>query len=299
MKAEKSVMRLQLFIVMVFLALLPSTVMAATTVLGAYYRADQSFSQFKRFWHEGWNLPDDQKHDDSLDRDDENIIGGSIHVLIRNDNSSTLEISDVFLEGISLKKSIVFSDQRKKRKPASIYFGNLPKNRLEQLILLGEPIWWKIDPDKIEANGVGEVVVRLRQKPKSAKIRIGLVCRSDTVEVSVPIQDAYPRVAGVSFSSSLDSVYLYFRHPDGGEHAPLKIIMDGRDVTNRSTIRRDERLDTVAVILKLDEKLQTGSFHCFQGMYDDRKMASAGIRTWSDDFAYGIWGGQPGKAGDS
>ncbi|MHC4442895.1 MAG: hypothetical protein ACYTF1_14685 [Planctomycetota bacterium] len=299
MKLRISLAQFPIIFLMIILGISPRFTIAATKVLGAYYRADQSFSQFRRFWHEGWNLPDEQEEDDSIPSAEKKILGGSIHVFVRNDDSQILEINDVLLEGISLKESIVFSDQRKKRKPASIYFGNLTDARKERLITAGEPVWWRIDPPKIEPGGSGEVIVRLRQMPQSAVIRIGMVFGNDTIEVSVPIQDSHPRVAGVSFSPDLDMVYLYFRHPDGGGRAPAKILMDGREVKVGGAIQYDSRLDTVPVIVQLEKKLKVGSFHCFQGMYDDKLIASAGIRAWSDDFAYGMWGGKPGNAKDS
>jgi len=299
MKNRISLAKLLILVTVTISGISPCFTMAASPVLGAYYRADHSFSQYSRFWHEGWNLPDDQEDEASISSAEKKILGGSIHVFIRNDDSQILEINDVLLEEISLKESIVFSDQRKKRKPASIYFGNLSKERIERLVSAGEPVWWRIDPQKIEPGGSGEVIVRLRQMPEIAVIRIGLVCGNDTSEVSVPVQSSHPRVAGLSFSPDLDMVYLYFRHPDGGGRAPLKIFLDGRDVTASATIQSNSRLDTVPVILRLKKKLQVGSFHCFQGMYDDKLFASAGIRTWSDDFAYGIWGGKPGRSNDS
>jgi len=297
MKLNLSLIKISVWGMAVILGTSTDFILAAPAILGAYYRADQPFGHFSRFWHEGWNLPEDQD-EDSKNATRQESLGGSIHIFIKNNDSQTLDINDVLLQGISLKESIVFSDQRKKRKPASIYFGNLTKNRINQLISAGEPVWWRIDPQKIEPGGCGEVLIRLRQKPESSVNQIGLVYQNDTMDISVPIQDSYPRVTGVSFSNNLDMVYLYFRHPDGGGYGPSQIFMNGQDVTSQATIRHDSRIDTAVAFVQLQKKLKAGSFHCFQGKYDDGVIASAGIRAWSDDFAYGMWGGKPGNAKD-
>jgi len=48
-------------------------------------------------------------------------------------------------------------------------------------------------------------------------------------------------------------------------------------------------------MLRMDRALDRGSFHVFQGVYDDGQTVSAGLRAWHDEIAYGIWGGPSGK----
>ncbi|MCX6374508.1 MAG: hypothetical protein NTU88_00460, partial [Armatimonadetes bacterium] len=48
-------------------------------------------------------------------------------------------------------------------------------------------------------------------------------------------------------------------------------------------------------VCPLKSPLERASFHCFQAVYADGSKATAGIRAWNDDLAYGIWGGRPGK----
>jgi hypothetical protein len=48
-------------------------------------------------------------------------------------------------------------------------------------------------------------------------------------------------------------------------------------------------------MLRMDRPLDRGSFHVFQGVYTDGLTASAGLRAWHDEIAYGMWGGPAGK----
>ena len=50
-------------------------------------------------------------------------------------------------------------------------------------------------------------------------------------------------------------------------------------------------------MLQLSAPLTNGSFHVFQGVFGDGQTATAGLRAWSNDIIYGMWGAS--NAGDS
>lgn len=270
---------------------------AEPTVLGAWFRADEPFPEFNRFWHEGWNLPDDEHEE--LHNAEVEPLGGSAHLCVRNDGTSPMTITDVLLDGLSLKEAIAFSDQRKNRKPASIYYANLPAARIDRFIASGEPVWWRVDPATIAPGATGEVTVRMRQHPAGGNITIGLVTTGKPLDVAVAVRKNHPRLASVSMGADLRTVYAYFKHHAGGGTAPRRIMIDGQDLTDSAMIRSDEHVDVVPVEIRLKSPLQPGSLYCLQGVYEDGQTATAAVRAWSDEFAYGIWGGMPGKASET
>lgn len=266
-------------------------------VLGAYFRADEPFPDYAVYWHEGWTTPDGEI-DNARYEGFKEPIGGSLHVFLKNTTSKPLVIEDVLLDGISLKKVIVFSEQRKNRKPASIYFAGLPQDTMDHLFALGEPIWWKVEPNKVPPGQTCEVVVRLRTVPRHSSLPLTLIHGGGKIDVSVPVTDKHPRIAGASFSPSRDTVYLYFRHRGRPGTAPLRIVFDGADLTKSAAMGRDPEVDVVPAAIRLPRPVEPASFHCVQAVFDDGATASAGVRVWADEFAYGIWGGKPGKAND-
>jgi len=259
-------------------------------VLGSYYRPDTPFPQFAQFWGGS----------SQVEKEAGSALGASVHVFVRNTGEQPLEIKDVLLEGVSLKQAIAFSDQRKFKKvafAASIYFSDLPKAERDSLIAAGEPVWWKVEPESIPPAGTAQAVVRLRRAPSGEALRLGLRCADGVTEVSVPVKPSQSRVESISFSPTLDQVYLYLRHAEPGK-SPSRILMDGRDITSRSSVGRDANLDTVPVVCKLEAPLARASFHCFQAVYEDGSAAIGGIRAWADETAYGLWGAKPGKESD-
>ena len=214
---------------LVVLGLCVAAVGAELAVLGAYHRADEPFPQFERYWKEDANLPDDPEGEQGVrEVEHSELLGGSAHVFLRNDGREPLAIKDVLLDSMSLTESIAFSDQRNKRKPASIFFANLTPRVRDRLIAAGEPVWWKADPREIPPGGTGQVVVRLRHKPQADSIRLDIRHARGTSNVTIPIGQPQPRVAGIGFSPELNVVYLYFRHPAAPGRAPSSILLDGR-----------------------------------------------------------------------
>ena len=118
-------------------------------------------------------------------------------------------------------------------------------------IAAGEPVWFKVDPPAIPPGHVGQVVVRLRQRPERETLHLGLKHAGGIVPVTALVQPDHPRVAGVGLAPALDAVYLYFRHPAGGKRAPSKILLDGVDVTASALIGQNCTVDTIPAVVRL------------------------------------------------
>lgn len=265
-----------------------SVLMADVTVLGVQYRADRMFPEYLPYWQdEGISVPPELYE----------VVGCSVHVFVRNTGAAPVTISDVELAGESLTACIAFDDQRVDRKPASIYFANLTEPQMQTLLAAGEPVWWKTDPAVIEPGGAGQVMIRLRNIPQTPTVAVNVVHSGGTTSATVPVQSDQSRLVGVNFSADLGTVYLYSRHWQAGM-APVAIVLDGQDVTANASIACDPSLQLAPTVLQLSQNLVRGSYHVFQVVYSDGQVASAGLRAWNDEFAYGMWGAAPGSDGD-
>ncbi len=295
-----------------------STALAELQSLGSYYRADQGFPQYQQFWRgvpiepSEADLDNQAEPGEKADRPatparkpqpttsskptpaEQPGLGGSLHVFVHNTSRQPVAVKDVLMAGISLNEGLAFSNQRKVKKFASIYFSTLTDAQKNLLIEHGEPVWWKADPPQIAAGGVGEIVVRLRQTPKPASVPVEL--RADrgglSTAVARPARGQNPRVAGISFSTDLRSANLYFRYSAG---APATIHMDGKDITRKCTIHHDDAIAVTPVSATFERALEPSSYHVFAATYADGSVTMAGIRAWSDEFVYGTFGGKPGN----
>jgi hypothetical protein len=266
---------------------------ASGAVIGASYVADTPFPQYAYFWTDSSQVewgPQEQMDDEAVRRS----LGGTFHVYLRNRGAGPITVDDVLLDGTSLKRALAFDTSRKYKgvaHAASIFFSDLSEAERRAVIDDGEPIWYRIDPQSIAPSATGEITVRLRHTPKVVHLT---VVASDGTEDIAMTTVPQPRVEGISFSNSLDRAYLYFARADRG-HGVTGVQLDGVDVTSGSNIGRDPKLAMTPVTVSLESPLDRGSYHCFQATYDDGKTAIAGVRAYSDEFAYGVWGAKPGK----
>lgn len=283
---------------MTFFFAFASSALAKVEVIGTYYRADQAYPRYRAFWHEDSNMLDEVERAEPPVANNMRL-GASLHVYIRNDSDRPLVIEDVKLAGISLNEAIANSGQRLRKEFANIYFSKLPHTQLQELIDLGEPVWWKVDPATLAPGRTGEVIVRLREQGAEDSVTIELVGKHGSAEfarqVPVKVIPVAPRIAGISFLPGLREMYMYFRHPQERGLAPARILMDGRDITAQCNIGRDDAISLVPVVVRLPQPLEAGSYHVFAGEYEDGSRALAGVRAWRDDFVYGMFGGKPGS----
>ena len=216
-------------------------------------------------------------------------LGACLQLYIRNASAKTVAITNVNFQGVSLAEAIAFSDQgTTSLSPASIHFSKLPPADIDRLLAAGEPVWWKAEPPSLPPGGFAEVTIRLRRQTR-IKTALEVLANNAVWKARVPAREA-PRFTGISFSPSLNVVYGYVQHPQWPGATPVKVLLDGRDLTARTTIASDSRADVVPLVLRLGQPLDKGSFHCFQAIYHDGSMAIAGIRAWGDEFVYGMWG---------
>ncbi len=267
----------------------PSTF--ALDKLGAWYRADVAYPEYARIWNESdAGGPDDKERPAPK-------LGASLHMYLKNTGREPVRVTDVELDGMSLTESLPFSDQRKRKKPASIYFATLTEQQRQKLLAAGEPIWFKIDPPVIEPGGTAEVVVRLRRDPESSASRLAVVHEGGRVEETLAAEKAAPRVASLYFNEKLDTIEACFRRT-GGDPAISKVLLDGEDVTAKAKLGSDPACNVSPAVIRLSAPLKAGSFHVVQGVYGDGATAMAGSFAWSNDFVCGMFGGKPGKDGD-
>ncbi len=293
----------------------------AGEVVGSAYRADTPFPQFLDLWSENWSLKD--QNGEPLQYATPNMpLGAYVQLYIHNPSATTNPVTDVKLDGVSLTDAIAFSDHKRgDLYPASIHFSKLPKPELDRLVAAGEPVWWKVEPPSLPPGGFAEVTIRLRRQT-SSPLRVQVLATQTAWEAQVS-PAASPRFMGISFSPALDTVFCYVLHPQNpglrraevksptdqsrptraGLHqrqgpapatqagtAPMKVLLDGADVTARTTIAADKAVNLTPLVIRPAQPLTRGSFHFFEAVFADGSTALAGIRAWSDDLVYGMWG---------
>jgi len=276
---------------MLTIAVAGSAANAAITLIGVQYKPDRALPEYECFWHPD-QLPEPCGPSAPM--------GASVHVFLLNSGPSSVTVQDVTLAGISLELALYEEEQVVKRHPVSIYFalahGAITQQQFNTLISAGEPVWYKADPKTIPAGGTAQIVVRLRQVPTTPTVGIAVIHTGGSTVATVPVDADQPHAAGVSFSSDLTKVYLYWRRSNGT--APTTILFDGSDVTASTTTVNDPSVETAASVLRSAQPLSPASFHVYQGIYADGRVASAGVRTWANPFIYGTWGAKDAPDGD-
>lgn len=265
----------------------------AAELVEAVFRADVAFPEYLPLWWDGW--PWEDEHGDKVRHGRPGMpLGGYLQVYIRNEADRPIEISDLLLQGVSVAQTVAPEEPAKARPGetyvSSIQFSRLPKGEIERIASAGEPIWWKADPASLPPEAMAEVTVRLRRVPQPETLTVQVVSDKETFQGLVNVKAQQPCFVGISFSPALDKATLYLRHPSGKGVAPQKILMDGQDLTGRSTIVADESVATVPVVAALPRRLREAQYHCFQASYADGSSAIAGIRVWDPEFRYGMWG---------
>ncbi|HSW46421.1 MAG TPA: hypothetical protein VLM89_12705 [Phycisphaerae bacterium] len=262
---------------------------APAEMVHVVYRADQPFPEFIPLWHESWRTK--KEGDKETHYFKEMPLGGYIHIYVRNTGDRPLTIKDARLDGISLTEAIRLSkDEKAGIHPASVRIAKIPQEQIDRLIALGEPVWWKADPDTVAPGGLADITIRLRRNPPEETVKADVVCGDDLLPVTVPVNKPQPYLAGVSFALDFSDVVTYVRSPGGKGAPPTRFSMDGRDVTAQSTILSDPALDTAVILTTLSKPVDRGSFHYFQADFADGSRAAAGLRAVADEFRYGMWG---------
>lgn len=279
---------------------------SSSQVFGSCYLPDKPFPQFADMWEEGWIYNDDQGNPIRYATPDM-PLGGYAFVYYRNTGAEPVKIVDLTIQGVKMSEGLAPTHYPKavdERFQASILLSELPKSEIDKLVAAGTPVWWKPEPMNVPAGGVAEIVIRLRRAPKVANLDLGIITdKGTTIPARIAVGPQYPKFNTISFSPDLKTVYLYATNPVKAAQSsqPVKLLMDGRDVTSQAEIKATAASDSV-MVLKLKEPLPWMSYHVFQAVYPpavppkggtNESQAIAGIRAWGREMVYGIWGVAP------
>jgi len=271
----------------------------AQQIEGTYYFADKPFPEYMPLWQEGWSF----KGEDGLKlvyAKPDMPLGGYAFIYFKNTGGSPMTVNDLTIEGIKMSEGLAknwIPKQLDQRYDCSILISKLPKAQIDKLMDFGWPAWWMMEPLTIQPGAQGEIVIRLKRSPKPAQLKIGIITDQGTINATVVMAKAQPQFGTIGFAADLKTVYLYPRHPQAGAK-PVRILLDGKDVTASSTITTDKSLALSAIVVKLDQPIQLMTYHTFRVGYPDGSAAQAGIRAWGHDMIYGMWS-SPGGGGDS
>ncbi len=246
----------------------------AVEVLGVQYQQDNPYPEYQ-CWYRYGNYPTTCHS---------TYVGANAHVFLKNTGASSVTISDVSL-GVHSLNNILKRDATL-RDTASIYYkwSEPPQDVFD----MGEPVWYRADPNPIPAGGVARVVVRLRLVPVTAPISLSIATSAGTVNASIPVNASDPVLASVGFSADRTKVYLHWRRSGGA--APASVWLDGTNVTALTTTVSDPAMDFAASVFLLAAPLGKMSYHVYQGVYADGKKATGSLRTWVNRFLHGTWG---------
>ncbi len=263
-------------------------------IVGGEYRPDAPFPEFAPLWREGWSWKDE--NGDRVRYAYEGMpLGGYVFATFLNTGKEPITAKDVLLEGVSLAQGVAFESEPKvvgvDQSPASVRYSKLPKEQIDRLMKAGEPVWWKVQPTPIAPGAMGQVTIRLRRDPQVESLKIAVPgADGQTQEATFHVRKRQPRFFSINFSPKLDRAQAYLRHPSGKGVAPVRVLLDGADITNRCTVAADEAVDTVSVAIRLEKPLKEASYHVFQADYPDGLVARSGIGAWSTEMVYGMWG---------
>lgn len=281
-----------------FACSIPAPASARFEAVDCWFRADEVFPEYAELWsnvaakeaaelgpHAGPQKP-----------------AGSVHFYVRNRGGSAAGVKDVLVDGISLKQAIAFRKGTGRDVPdaAGYCFSDLNEEQRSAFRRAGAPIWWKCDPESIPPGGFAEITIRLRYLPESGSAGLKVDFSDGTsLEQAVRTSDSRPRIEDICFSPGLDRAYLYVRRPAGCADAPARVIIDGMDVTGRCDISHDPAVGLNVVAARLERPTTRAAFHVFQVAYPACGSATAAVRAWDDEPAYGIWGARPARADET
>jgi hypothetical protein len=248
---------------------------AAVEVIGVQYQQDQTFPEYKCFWHDDCHL---------------DVPGAYLHVFLKNTGDTAATITDMTLAGYPLT-TVIKQDPAVDGASSIFFYWDNPPN---DLLNAGSPVWFKGDPKVIPAGGVAQGLVRLRLAPTTPTVAVGVVTTAGTVTTNLAVSTNGPVLASVGFSPDRTKVYLHWRQPGGsGSAVPETVRMDGDDVTAITTTSGDPALNFGVSVIRLAEPLPYMSYHVFQGVFAGGATATGALRAWSHPFLYASWGTFP------
>lgn len=264
---------------------------APLEVADAVFHADQPYPEYASLWREGWKWIDDQGQ--RVRYADYASLGGYLQLYLRNNSADPVLLQDVLVDGVSLAAGIAPAPDAAgsgEKYASGLAFSRLSEREIGKLRDAGEPVWWKVDPNPVEPGSLAEVTIRLRHHPERDVIEVTAAGEGARVSGVVRVSHSRPRIAGISFSASMDEAYLYVRYPDAGGSKPNRVVVDGNDVTDSACFVFDPGMRTALATVRLPGATREPAFHCFQVSCEDGSHATASIRAWTPTFRYGMWG---------
>lgn len=158
---------------------------------------------------------------------------------------------------------------------------------LEELREKLSVIWWRMLPDPLPPDGVGELVVRLREPlTKQAKLDFWLGDKSLTATV-----DPKPppvRIETVGFTEAMDEVFIVVEALDRKPHVLQRLLIDGKAIEGQ-VLDREFRSGISPVWVRLSQALAYGSYHVYQVQVDNTWVACC-VRTYDGWVPLGTYG---------
>lgn len=278
----------------------------AQQIEGVYFFADRPFPEYMPLWQEGWEFKGEDGKKLIYARPDM-PLGGYVFIYYKNTGSSPMTVSDLTIgtppsspptggtkggsEGVKMSEALIKDEELQRaedRYRSSILLSKLPKTQIEKLKEYGWPAWWLPEPRTVQPGEQGEIVLRLKRPTKPGQLKIGVVTDQGTFSATVVMSKVQPQFGTIAFSPDYKTVYLYPRQTMP-EIQPLKVILDGKDVTKSAAITCDKTMLLAAVTLKLDQALKPITYHTFRVEYADGSAAQAGIRAWGHELIYGMF----------
>jgi hypothetical protein len=260
--------------VLLLCSLWTQSVFGQVTIVGVQYQPDYYFPENDCYWNSS-AYPGPCRTP---------VLGATVHVYVKNTGASSVTINDATLAGYSLTNVIKTSTSTHEAASIYFYWDNPPQD----IIDAGEPVYYRFDPPVIPPGGVGQVAVRLRFVPTTPTVNVGVVTVAETITTNITVDANTPRITSIGYSEDLKKVYLHWRRSGGA--APTSIWLDGTDVTSLTTTVGDTSMNFGASVICLSNALPFFSYHVFQGMYADAKIAAISQRAWTNKFIYATWG---------
>lgn len=162
---------------------------------------------------------------------------------------------------------------------------------LEVLRERREAHWWRLLPQPLPPEAVGEVAIRLAARRKTTpRVRVAFDDGSE-VTADIPLRVVPIRIETIGFSATGDTVYLVVENVDGKRRRVGRVWLDAQEVTRQCRLLdRDFRMGVAPIVLRLGRPLTYGSYHVYRVQTSDGAMAACCVRTGDDWVPLGSYG---------
>ncbi len=223
-------------------------------------------------------------------------VGATSHLFVQNRSEHSIRVESLALNDIDLVRHLPPIHRENQGIRAASFWLNdattTPPPIQRQLEALGAPVWYRIEPNPVPANGYAEILLRLRVLPqeRNLKIALGNQDSTDCRFRSDPSTESSVQIARVAFSEEMDRVYLYLRSLDTTDFALQSLQFDDRILTYPRNSAPMSAKGFLAVEIPLDRSIEPASYHWIAAKTRTGAQASTLARAWKPYFALGMWG---------